>query len=154
MKIVPATEGDIDEIVAIERLSFARPWSRYAFKQELRSPFSYLFCIKVQEEDGERVAGYVGLWLIKEEAHITNIAVHPKYRRRGFARRLLEFVEQISLERGATLLTLEVRRSNQPAINMYRKKGFQITGVRKGYYFEDREDALIMTLYLSPQAVG
>ncbi len=151
MKILPVTEMDIEEILPIERLSFSRPWSKYAFRQEIRSPFSYLFCAKLFEGEREVVAGYIGLWLIRDEAHITNLSIHPRFRRRGYASELLDFIEDFALERGGSCLTLEVRRSNYAAIDMYLKRGFEKAGIRRNYYFEEREDALIMTRDLVPR---
>lgn len=147
-KILPLAEGDIEQVLAIERLSFSHPWSPYAFKQELRNKLSHLFCIKVPEDNTETLVAYLCLWLLKDEAHITNIAVHPRYRRRGLARRLLDFAEELAKRKGARDLTLEVRRSNLAAVEMYRQKGFQLSGIRRGYYYEEREDALVMTLKL------
>ena len=151
-KILPLREEDIEKVLAIERLSFSHPWSPYAFKQELRNSFSHLYCIKVLEAGEEKLVAYLCLWIVKDEGHVTNIAVHPTYRRQGLALRLLDFAEEMARKKGATDLRLEVRRSNQAAIEMYKKKGFQIAGVRRGYYYEEKEDALVMTLKLAPEA--
>jgi ribosomal-protein-alanine N-acetyltransferase len=146
--VIPLTEKDLDQIMAIERLSFPYPWSKYAFRQELRNRFSRLFGITVLQDDNNSLAGYLCMWLIKDEGHITNIAIHPRFRQQGLARRLLDFARRQALLAGAEQLTLEVRRSNLTAINFYQKEGFQPVGVRKGYYYEDGEDALIMSLRL------
>src|SRR3972149_4038323 len=92
-KILPLREEDIEKVLAIERLSFCHPWSPYAFKQELRNSFSHLYCIKVLEAGEEKLVAYLCLWIVKDEGHVTNIAVHPTYRRQGLALRLLDFAE-------------------------------------------------------------
>ncbi|MEE8449190.1 MAG: ribosomal protein S18-alanine N-acetyltransferase [Thermodesulfobacteriota bacterium] len=146
--VVPLNEEDLEQILIIERLSFLHPWSKYAFRQELRNRFSRLFGIRVPEDDKNALAGYLCMWLVKDEGHITNIAIHPRFRRQGLARRLLYFAREQALRGGAEQLILEVRRSNLAAIDFYQKEGFQAIGVRKGYYYEDGEDALIMSLRL------
>ena len=142
IRIRRMTREDIDGVLAVERLCFSDPWSREAFEGELSglNPCVYF----VAEAPGETICGYMGIWHILDEGHITNVAVRPEYRGRGIAsaiiRTLLEFTE----EEGIRDFTLEVRESNPPARNLYEKYGFTVEGVRKGYYRDNKENALIM----------
>jgi len=131
----------LDQVAAIEALSFATPWSRESFQYELtRNDFaSYLVAL-----DGEKVLGYAGMWLILDEAHVTNVAVHPDCRGRGLGRVLmLELMRRAALA-GAGRMTLEVRKSNHVARRLYEHLGFKERGCRRGYYTDTNEDALIM----------
>ncbi|MBC7325732.1 MAG: ribosomal protein S18-alanine N-acetyltransferase, partial [Moorella sp. (in: Bacteria)] len=93
---------------------------------------------------GGQVVGYAGMWIILDEAHITNVAVHPHYRGRRLGELLLRVLMQEALHLGADRMTLEVRVSNRPAQRLYERLGFTRAGVRKGYYNDNREDAIIM----------
>ena len=135
---------DLPEVMVIERASFPTPWSEKAFRGELTAN-DYAHYI-VAELDG-RVVGYGGMWIVFEEGHVTNIAVHPDYRRRGVGRRLLEALIQRAAERGCDRMTLEVRKSNTPAQQLYRSFGFEPRGIRKGYYTDTNEDAIVMWKY-------
>lgn len=130
----------LDDVLEIERLSFKTPWSKFAFIHEIQFQKSVF---RVIEVDG-RVVGYGGFWLVLDEAHISNIAVHPDYRRRGLGRMLLIRLLEEAVSRGATKASLEVRRSNVAAQQMYGGFGFKVVGVRKHYYSDENEDALIM----------
>lgn len=138
-------EEDIDQIVHIEKLSFATPWSKESFMNEL---YKNQFATYVVIEDGEKVIGYCGMWLIVDEAHITNIAILPEYRGKKLGDALLKKVMEMALEMGAISVTLEVRVSNTVAQNLYRKYGFKNGGIRKGYYTDNQEDALVMWVKL------
>jgi ribosomal-protein-alanine N-acetyltransferase len=133
-------EKHIDEIMEIERLSFTTPWSRMAFIHEIESPHSIF---EVMTLNG-RLVGYGGFWLIMDEAHISNIALHPDHRRKGLGRKLLARLLGQAVERGATKGALEVRPSNEAAQRLYDSFGFKAIAVRKNYYTDEREDALIM----------
>lgn len=138
--IRPMEEKDLARIHEIERCSFAVPWSEDAMRSELGNPVArYL----VLEEEGQ-VMGYVGTWIIIDEGHITNIAVHPDARGRGHGKALLLGLMRIAQELGVAFMDLEVRVSNAPAISLYRKLGFKPAGIRKGYYEDNGEDAQIM----------
>lgn len=137
----PMTVRDLPDIEVIERSSFTTPWSRGAFLAELLENRRARYL--VAELDG-RVVGYIGLWLIAGEGHITNIAVHPDYRRRGIGRLLLQSMTDLCLREGARRMTLEVRRSNLAAQDLYRSFGFIFCGTRREYYQDNGEDALIM----------
>ena len=136
--------ADLDEVMVIERASFPYPWSPRFFLQELQ-----VQCARsiLAEVDG-KIVGYILFWLLPGEIDIHNVAVHAGFRRQGIARLLLAQV--ISEARGRCLdrVTLEVRQSNTPAQRLYESIGFGITGVRRGYYSDDGEDALTMALDL------
>lgn len=133
--------SDLPAVMNIERQSFPTPWSERAFVSELtRNVYAHYIVARV---DGE-VAGYAGMWLILDEAHVTNIAVNPKWRGRGIGDRLLTELEHRARAHGCTRMTLEVRPSNDVAQALYRKHGFVARGIRPGYYSDTNEDAIIM----------
>jgi ribosomal-protein-alanine N-acetyltransferase len=142
---------DLDEVVAIERGSFSLPWSRGAFLYEMEQN-RVARCWVMR--DGSRVVGYVCLWEIGDEVHITNIAVHPDIRRRGIGRTLLQSVIDEARQHGARVVALEVRPSNREARPLYEAFGFQVIGRRKGYYYDTGEDALVMELALRDAGAG
>ncbi len=146
MFLIPITiedmrKEDIDEILEIERTSFPSPWTREAFLAELKERDSS--CFLVAKSEG-RVVGYAGFWITFDEAHITNLAVHPEYRKKKIGERLIRFLLKLAVSKGAERATLEVRPSNSPAQNLYKKFGFEVGGIQKGYYSDTGEDALIM----------
>ena len=141
IQIAMAGQGHIDGIEAIEKLSFTIPWSRQSITEEiLENDIAVYICAMT----GEKVVGYAGMWQICDEGHITNIAVHPEFRSSGVGSALLKAILEIAEERGIVSLTLEVRRSNQVAQGLYKKFGFEEGGMRKAYYADDNEDAVIM----------
>ena len=134
---------DIEAVLELEKLCFPMdPWGRIAFEDEVDNPIS-VFLTAVDENSGELV-GYGGLWLVYDVGNVTNIAVHPDYRRTGIGREILGVLIRICREKGMAAITLAVRHGNLPAIRMYENAGFQACGLRKRYY-QDNEDALIMT---------
>lgn len=137
----PMELKDVDEVWDIEKLSFSLPWSRESFEQEMNSNDKARYIVAAL---GDTIVGYGGMWFIIDEAHITNIAVHPDYRQRKIGEMIVEGMLRTAKESGIISLTLEVRVSNTPAINLYRKLGFEEYGIRKGYYTDTGEDALIM----------
>ncbi|CAB1129279.1 ribosomal protein S18 alanine N-acetyltransferase [Candidatus Hydrogenisulfobacillus filiaventi] len=132
---------DLDAVLEIERRSFPTPWSRNAFRSELleNTVATYL----VLEFHG-RVVAYGGMWVILDEAHVTNVAVHPDYRGRHLGEAMMQGLLDRARAQGVRRMTLEVRRGNTVAQNLYRKLGFVQLGVRRGYYTDTREDAFIM----------
>ena len=128
----------------IERTSFAYPWSASFFLQELKVTCARSLLALV----GEQPVGYVIYWLLPREVDIHNLAVHPAYRRRGIGTALLRAVIDEARRHGVTRVTLEVRKSNEAAQKLYLSLGFVAQGVRKGYYSDDGEDAVVMALEL------
>jgi len=137
---------DIKDVLEIENASFATPWSREAFFNELMNNHfaSYLVMI-----ENDKVIGYCGMWLIIDEAHITNIAVLPEYRGRKLGEALMLEVKKHASQRGVGRMTLEVRVSNTVAQSLYRKHGFIEGGIRKNYYTDNQEDAIVMWVNLN-----
>lgn len=142
VRILPMTLEDVESVVEIEESSFPVPWSKNSFIYELLENERAVYL--VAKDVMERVLGYVGLWVVFEEGHITNLAVHPLYRRQGVARALLEGLIEAVRPLGVQHLTLEVRASNRPAQQLYEKMGFVQVGIRRKYYLDNNEDAFIM----------
>ncbi|WP_456272657.1 ribosomal protein S18-alanine N-acetyltransferase [Bacillus sp. AK031] len=136
---------DLDDVMQVEVNSFSIPWSRDAFFNEIEKNH---FATYIVIEDNGQVVGYCGVWIIVDEGHITNVAVLPSYRGKGLGDRLLGAMVEIAKEMGAASMTLEVRVSNTPAQSLYRKFGFQEGGIRKNYYSDNQEDALVMWVKL------
>jgi [ribosomal protein S18]-alanine N-acetyltransferase len=141
------TEEDLDGVMEVERQSFQTPWSRGLFERELLLSYAHAF-VAVEVPAGG-VVGYLCFWLVEGETHILNLAVHPERRRQGIAFRLLRYGLDYSRHKGAKEITLEVRRSNYKAIALYRGFHFQPEGIRRRYYSDSGEDAIIMTLHLA-----
>jgi ribosomal-protein-alanine N-acetyltransferase len=138
-------EQDIDDVLEIEQKSFATPWSREAFYNELTQN---QFAVYVVLEEEEKVIGYCGVWIVVDEAHITNVAMLPDYRGRKLGEALMRKIIEVAVEMGAKTMTLEVRVSNFTAQSLYRKLGFQDGAIRKNYYTDNQEDALVMWVNL------
>ena len=150
--IDPMRVEDLDEVLAIERASFPHPWSRQAFLYELReNRVARLWVGRAANEPGAPVIAYLCLWLIADEVHVTNFAVHPSYRHRGIGRQLMGTLLELYRQQGATRAALEVRPSNHEARRLYETFGFRQIGLRKGYYFDSGEDALLMETRLGPE---
>jgi ribosomal-protein-alanine N-acetyltransferase len=138
----PMTMADIDDVMVIERTSYRFPWSTGFFLQELQVACARSILVELHG----RIVGYVLYWLLPGALDIHNIAVHVDFRRRGIARLLLGHVLSQAKAQSMTRVMLEVRKSNLAAQKLYETFGFSTTGVRKGYYSDDGEDALAMTL--------
>ena len=128
------------QVAELEKLCFADPWSEKSIASELGNIWSYW----VVALDGERVVGYIGSQSSADETDVMNVAVHPDYRRRGIAESLIEVLIRELKNRGSHALMLEVRDSNEPAIALYEKLGFQQVGLRKNYYHNPKEHARIL----------
>ncbi|MFD0588877.1 ribosomal protein S18-alanine N-acetyltransferase [Paenibacillus sp. GCM10027627] len=137
----PMVKEDIPYIIAIEQEAFTSPWSEEAFHNELNNNMFARYY--VMEGNGE-LLGYGGMWIIMDEAHITNIAIRADARGKGLGNRLLEQLQHKALHFGAAKMTLEVRASNTIAQSLYLKYGFEPSGIRPRYYSDNEEDALIM----------
>ena len=135
-------EEDIDEILEISSLSFSICWSKNSYIQELTNPVAKYLVAKIDN----KVVGFLGTWIVLDESHITNIAIHPNYRNQGIASKLLEELLNYCKNQGCIAYTLEVRSSNKAAKALYEKYNFKQDGVRKGYYENNKEDAVIMWL--------
>ena len=141
VSIEPMRLRDLDQVLRIERLSFSAPWSRAAFLSELlENDRARYFVARI----GDQVVGYTGMWIIIDEGHITNVAVQPHWRNRGIATQLLDALDDVARANGVRRMTLEVRKSNIVAHTLYEKLGFRDAGIRRAYYRDNNEDAIIM----------
>ena len=141
------TPADVDGMCEIENATFSTPWSRQSIEGELTNDCArYL----VARKDGE-VVGYAGMWLVIDEAHVTNVAVRADMRGQGLGAALMGRLIQLAADSGMIWMTLEVRRSNKVAQALYHKFGFIDVGYRKRYYEDNQEDALLMGLDHLPE---
>jgi ribosomal-protein-alanine N-acetyltransferase len=137
-----SSPSQIDDILAIESASFSSPWTHEMYVAELNNAgVSYFYLAKTE---AGAVVGFCSFWHVLEELHINNLAVLPAYRRWHIATALLQRVLDDGVRLGAIRATLEVRRSNEPARMLYEKFGFSVAGVRRGYYSNPPEDALVL----------
>ena len=140
MRITLMESAHVSQVAQLEKLCFSAPWSENSISSELTNPLScWLVAL-----DGDRVAGYVGSQTVLDESDMMNIAVDPQYRRQGIAQALVEELVKCLARKGSRCLTLEVRASNVGAIALYGKLGFVQVGLRKNYYRNPREDAMIL----------
>ena len=140
MTIEKMNSAHVPQIAQLEKLCFSDPWSENSIASELDNRLS---CWLVALE-GDKVVGYVGSQTVIDASDMMNVAVHPDFRRRGIAEALILTLEEQLQQRGSRMLLLEVRASNAPAIALYEKLGFSQAGLRKNYYRNPREDALIL----------
>ncbi|WP_251861522.1 ribosomal protein S18-alanine N-acetyltransferase [Clostridium sp. Marseille-Q2269] len=140
--ILPLSLEYIDGVMEIDSLSFSVPWSKISYETELKNKFAKY--IIVVDKTNNKVLGFAGMWLIIDECHITNIAVHPNYRGLGIGNILMNEIIEFCKQHTITGITLEVRESNTTAKNLYYKHGFKDSGIRKGYYSDNNENALLM----------
>ena len=131
---------DIDGVFEVEKNCFEDYWSKDSFKKELSNNLAKYLVAKV---DG-KVAGYVGIWFVVDEGHITNVSLHEDYRGQKIGDKLIKELVQVCKDNKIVSMTLEVRTSNTVAQNLYRKYGFKMAGIRKEYYSNNKEDAIIM----------
>jgi ribosomal-protein-alanine N-acetyltransferase len=149
LKISEMTEVDLEDVLTIETLSFPLPWNEEMFKVELSLECAHNFTGKMNLNGARDIlVGYICGWLFHDEAHILNIAVHPDYRRMGLGTHLMGFYCEFCRAMKVKTLTLDVRKSNHSAIDMYLKMGFRKVGLRPRYYADNGEDALILGLEL------
>ncbi len=147
INIRPMRMTDLEQVHAIDRLSFSLPWPKSSFRFELlENPASHLWVAEASLDEQKKILGMIVVWLILDEAHIATIAVHPEYRRQGIGSQLLRFALRESLGKGVRLFTLEVRDQNETAQALYRSFGFEIVGRRPRYYRDTNEDAILMSL--------
>ena len=141
------TAADVDAVCAIEEATFARPWSRASIENELTNSCARYVVLR---RSGETV-GYAGMWLVIDEAHVTNVAIRKDLRGQGLGEKLMRALIQLAADSGMIWMTLEVRRSNAAAQGLSRKLGFVDVGWRKRYYEDNGEDALLMGLEHLPE---
>ena len=147
VKIVPMTADHLDEIAALERACFSRPWTKEMLKEELDNACAAFLVA----EDSGKVVGYAGLQVVLDEGYIANVAVDPAYRRQGIASKLVQVYIDFAQANKLAFLTLEVRPSNMAAIILYGRLGFRSVGRRKNYYEHPKEDCIIMTRYFDEE---
>ena len=135
---------DLDEIIAIENTSFTTPWTRNIFLQEMHLQISCNLVAKITKIQTKEMAGYIIFWMIADETHRQRVATRKDLQRLGIASKLMEEMVRLSDKEGVARCILEVGRSNESAIHLYKKFGFTLQGVRPLYYSERGEDALIM----------
>lgn len=132
----------VDAVLEIEEASFTNPWTRDMYLAELKADgVSFIYLAR---DKFRRPAGFCAFWRVMDELHINNLAVLPEFRRQGVASVLLTYVLREGVELGARSATLEVRRSNEPARRLYERFGFSVAGVRREYYTNPVEDALVL----------
>ncbi|MGL6105565.1 ribosomal protein S18-alanine N-acetyltransferase [Romboutsia sp.] len=134
------TSKDIDGVFEVEKSCFEDYWSKDSFMKELKNDVARYLVAKI---DG-KVVGYVGIWLVMDEGHITNVAVHKDYRGQKIGDKLIKELIEVCKSSNIVAMTLEVRASNVAAQNLYKKYGFKLAGIRKEYYSNNKEDAMIM----------
>ena len=153
VKTVEMTLDDLNEVLEIEQCSFPTPWSKELFLKELHSESSKIFLAKSNFLGKQRVLGYISIWFVNEEVHILNLACHPNFRRSGVAKSLIEYSLSFSFQIGARRVFLDVRETNHAALSLYKKYGFKPIGIRKGYYSDTQEDAIVMVLEMESKSL-
>jgi ribosomal-protein-alanine N-acetyltransferase len=144
--LVTLVESDTDQILAIEQRSFKRSWHRNSFLEEISRSDSFNYGVKIKNSPvADPIIAYICYRILDSEMHLLKIAVSPEWRSQGIGEWLLRECAEKERKNGATRVLLEVRPSNHPAMAMYDKTGFQISGRRPNYYADTREDALLMT---------
>ncbi|XXF80928.1 ribosomal protein S18-alanine N-acetyltransferase [Myxococcaceae bacterium GXIMD 01537] len=145
--IRPMTQDDLAAVMALEQASFKTPWSAELLRRELDHDWSTILLVEDPREGGPpELLGLAIFWLVHDELHVLNVATAPQHRRRGVARVVMVEALARARARGCSLATLEVRRSNEPALQLYKSLGFRSVGVRPNYYVDEREDAIVMVL--------
>jgi len=140
---------DLEEVMVIERAAFKHPWSPELFRRELEHDWSTILVAvepltSAPGRGTERIVAFLIFWLVHDEVHVLNVAVAPEHRRKGIARMLMAETERRAMQAGAALMTLEVRRSNAAALELYREFEYRAVGVRPNYYVDEGEDAIVM----------
>lgn len=144
IRIIPMAEEHLDGVMELEEATFSIPWTRADFEREVKENTMAIYYVAVEEG---KIIGYAGMWHVVTEGHITNVGVLEEARCKGVGSLLMEKMIEIALEKKMTGMTLEVRMGNAPAQALYHKYGFKTEGIRKNYYSDTKEDALIMWKY-------
>lgn len=151
LRLRPAVEADLPRLFEIERAAHSHPWTEAQLRSELGRAYAAVLCAEAIPGSGEgtpaRIDGFIVYWVIHDELHVLDVVAAPEARRRGVGRALMEAALADGVRRGAARAMLEVRRSNAPALALYRTLGFLHDTVRRGYY-QDGEDAVLMSLSL------
>jgi ribosomal-protein-alanine N-acetyltransferase len=150
-RIYKMKTDDLDEVMQIERESFSMPWSRWMFERELEDNNRAYFLVA---KNSDEILGYVGFWMVFDEAHVVTIAVRSDCRRKGVGTMLLASALVVAENLSAKKATLEVRVTNTSAQNMYNEFGFEIISIRKGFYTDTGEDAYVMWIYNLENKIG
>ncbi|MCP3167181.1 ribosomal protein S18-alanine N-acetyltransferase [Myxococcus qinghaiensis] len=141
------TVEDLAAVMALEQAAFKNPWSQELLKRELQHEWSTILLVEEAQESGPPLLlGLAIFWIVHDEVHVLNVATAPQHRRRGVARAVMEEVLERGRGRRCSLATLEVRKSNEAAIQLYRDFGFRPVGIRPNYYADEGEDAVVMVL--------
>jgi len=140
MIIRSMTMDDVNAVYIVEENCFIDPWSKESIKKELKNNLARYLVAQLDD----KIVGYVGVWFVVDEGHITNVAVHSDYRGKKIGDKLVKEMVELCKENNIVAMTLEVRASNTVAQNLYRKYGFKMGGIRKEYYSDNKEDAIIM----------
>jgi len=148
LELIPMKKENLPQVLEIEKLSYTNPWTRESFLYEITENPLATYLVAVE---GEKVIGYGGIWIVLDEAHITTLAVHPDFRRKGIGEVLLKALIDLAKNRRVQNIILEVRVSNLAAQYLYKKIGFQPIGIRKKYYTRPEEDAVVMSLDLKEE---
>lgn len=142
----PLQEKHLEAVMAIEEEAYPEPWTRGMFRQDIAAPLAHFYVTFLDHV----LVGYVGIWRVADEAHMTSVTVRREYRRQGLGSQLVQFILNVSAELGLHRAFLEVRESNVAGQRLYRKLGFKHTGWRKGYYRSTGEDAVVMSKTIHP----
>lgn len=138
-------ETDAEELAILDKECFSVPWSYSSFLNDAKNPLSYYIIARFNE----KIVGYAGFWKVFEEAQITNVAVLKDYRHKKIGYKIIEKLIELAKKNEINIMTLEVRESNIPAISLYKKFGFKEVGVRKDYYKNPLENAILMDLEIN-----
>lgn len=144
MRFRPMVPADLDRVMVINRQSFRNPWSADLMRREAIHPWSTVLLAVEDGPAAERVLGFIVFWTVHDEVHVLNVAVAEEERRRGVAWALMEQAAERGRAKGGRLVTLEVRSTNVGAITLYRRLGYRDVGLRRNYYAEEGEDAIVM----------
>jgi [ribosomal protein S18]-alanine N-acetyltransferase len=147
LNIRPMLDEDVPSVHELDTLSFTLPWSERSLSYEVnQNAGARTWVAEIERNDGRKIVGMLILWLILDEAHIATLAVHPDFRRKGIARKIMITALNAAFQEGARSSYLEVRAGNHAALQMYKEMGYKVMGRRSHYYHDNQEDALLLTL--------
>lgn len=148
LRIRKMTLADLPAVMVIENQAFSNPWSTEMVRKELTQDWSTVLLAEASTPEGYSLRGFAIFWLVADEIHVLNVATDQAFRRLGVGREVMNAVIAFGRDHKCINASLEVRRSNEAAINLYKSLGFRAVGMRPGYYQDDREDAVVMILDL------